>query len=66
MGKFEYDGASGLFTTTSQNPLLLPATAPAAVNVDVTGGSAINIQMKRSGSTAETAQVHILDVIAMN
>lgn len=66
MGRFEYDGAGALFTTTSQNPLLIPANTPATTNVDVTAASAINIQMKRSGSTGESAQVHLLDVLALN
>lgn len=44
----------------------LPASAPAAVNVDTTATSAINVQFKRSGSTAETAVVHDLIVSSLN
>jgi len=65
-GYFFYDGAGGLFTTTSQNPLVLPASAAAAVNVDLTAANAINVQMKRSGSTAETVTVQELSVVAEN
>jgi hypothetical protein len=64
-GRFMYDGAGGLFTTTSQNPLLLPASAAASVNVDTTVASAINVQMKRSGSTVETVTVQDLQVDAL-
>lgn len=65
-GWFAYDGAAGLFTTTSQNPLGIPASLPAAVNVDTTAASAINIQMKRSGSTAEVITVQDLSVFSLN
>jgi hypothetical protein len=47
-------------------PLLIPASAPAAVTVDLTQANIISVQFKRSGSTAETMQVHDMDVIAMN
>lgn len=65
-GRFIYDGTAGLFTTTSQNPLLIPASAAAAVNVDTTAANGINLQMKRSGSTAETVTVQDLLVEALN
>jgi hypothetical protein len=65
-GEMRFDGAGGLFTTASQMPLLIPASAAAAVNVDTTAASGINIQMKRSGSTAETVTVQDLLVEALN
>jgi len=42
----------------SLQPLLVPASAPAAVTVDLTAANVISPQFKRSGSTAETMQVH--------
>lgn len=56
-GRFTYDGAGGLFTTTSQNPLLLPASAGAEVGVDLTAASGISLQMKNSGANANTLTV---------
>jgi len=47
-------------------PLLIPASAPAQVTVDLTAANIISVQFKRSGSTAETMQVHDIDVISMN
>lgn len=47
-------------------PVLIPATAPAGVTVDLTLANIVSVQFKRSGSTAETMQVHDMDVIAMN
>lgn len=46
---------------TSLQPALIPATAAAATTVDLTAANVISPQFKRSGSTAETIQVH--DVI---
>ena len=44
-----------------------PASAAAAVTVDLTVASnVLSVQALRSGSTAETMQVHDLSVIAMN
>jgi hypothetical protein len=64
-GVFMYDGAAGLFTTTSQNPLLIPASANAQVNVDLSLAGSIHIDMKRSGSTAEAITVQDLQVNAL-
>lgn len=48
-------------------PLLIPATAAAAsAACDLTAALIISVQMLRSGSTAETAQVHNLIVTALN
>ena len=43
---------------TSLQPSLIPATAAAATTVDLTAANVISPQFKRSGSTAETMQVH--------
>jgi len=40
------------------DPIMIPATAPAAVTVDLTAASLLVPQFLRSGSTAETMQVH--------
>ena len=46
---------------------LIPASAPAASgSVDLTVANIISVQVKRSGSTAETMQVHDMEVIALN
>lgn len=48
-------------------PLLIPATAPAVSGAcDLTAALILSVQMLRSGSTAETAQVHQMQVIALN
>lgn len=48
-------------------PLLIPATAPAAsAACDLTAALIISVQMLRSGSTAETAQIHQMQVTALN
>lgn len=45
---------------------LIPASAAVAVAADTTITSGINVQFKRSGSTAETATVHTLTLSALN
>jgi hypothetical protein len=40
----------------------MPASAPASVNVDTTLASTIHVDVKRSGSTAETITVHDFQV----
>lgn len=48
-------------------PMLIPATAPAvSAACDLTAALIISVQMLRSGSTAETAQVHQMQVLALN
>jgi hypothetical protein len=48
-------------------PLLIPATAPVvSAACDLTAALIISVQMLRSGSTAETAQLHLLQVTAIN
>jgi len=51
------EGSSAIWAAAS-NPLFLPATAPAAVNVDTTLAGTIHVDVKRSGSTAEAITVH--------
>lgn len=55
----------GVLASTLQ-PMMIPATAPAAVGVDTTAANIVSVQFKRSGSTAETMQVHDMEVIALN
>jgi hypothetical protein len=56
----------GLLLSTNA-PMLLPASAPAVSGAcDLTLGRMISVQFLRSGSTAETMQVHDMDVTAMN
>lgn len=65
-GSFMYDGAAALFTTTSQNPLLIPASAAVDAGVDTSAASGISLQMKRSGSSAETVTVQDYLVQSVN
>lgn len=52
---------------TAVGPILLPASAPAVSGAcDLTAANIISVQYLRSGSTAETMQVHDLEVVAMN
>lgn len=47
--------------------ILLPASAPAVSGAcDLTAALIISVQYLRSGSTAETMQVHDMEVVAMN
>lgn len=57
----------GVLASTLQ-PMLIPASAPAVSGaVDLTSASLIvSVQFKRSGSTAETMQVHDLIVSPLN
>lgn len=48
-------------------PMLLPASAPVVSGAcDLTAANIISVQFLRSGSTAETMQVHDMEVVAMN
>jgi hypothetical protein len=52
---------------TSVQPVLIPATAQAvSSSIDLTAANIISVQFKRTGSTAETLQVHDVIVTAMN
>jgi len=55
----------GVVASTLQ-PLMIPASAPAAVAVDLTAASIVSPQFKRSGSTVETMQVHDVSFESMN
>lgn len=71
-------GASGSLLVTGQaafnnavvastlQPIIIPASAPAAVTVDLTAANVISPQFKRSGSTVETMQVHDVLYEALN
>jgi hypothetical protein len=49
------------------NTFLVPASAPVVSGAcDLTAANIISVQAKRSGSTAETMQVHDMEVIALN
>jgi hypothetical protein len=61
MGMFQTDGTSALITSPG-NPMMIPAATAAAVNVDTTLAGTLRVDAKRSGSTAETIQVHDLIV----
>jgi hypothetical protein len=50
----------------SLQPMLIPASVPAAVTVDTTVANVISPQFLRSGSTAETLQVHDVSYEALN
>jgi hypothetical protein len=48
-------------------PIMIPASVPAVVgSLDLTSANIISCQFLRSGSTAETIQVHDLEVTALN
>lgn len=57
---------TGLLIPAANNPMLLPASAPAAVTADLSAASGLSVQFKRSGSTVETAQVATMDFEALN
>ena len=48
-------------------PMLIPPSAPVvSAAVDLTAANIISVQFNRSGSTAETMQVHLIRVISLN
>jgi hypothetical protein len=52
---------------STNQPILIPASAPAvSASCDLTAALGLSLQASRSGSTAETMQLHDLEVIAMN
>lgn len=56
----------GLVASTLQ-PVFLPASAPAVSGAcDLTAANIISVQFLRSGTTAETMQVHDLEITALN
>lgn len=47
--------------------MLIPASAPAVVaSLDLSAANTVSVQAKRSGSTAETMQVHRVDYFEVN
>lgn len=59
--------ANAAVLATTLQPMLIPASAPVVSGAcDLTAANIISIQALRSGSTAETMQVHDLEVVAMN
>jgi hypothetical protein len=66
-GRFTPDQIAVLLPAAN-TPMMIPATAPAAVNIDTTlaAGSGVNAQIKRSGSTADTVQIHNCLIEAVN
>ena len=63
MGMFNANVA--VLASTLQ-PVMIPATAPAPVTVDLTQNFVLSPQFARSGSTAETLQVHEFMFEALN
>jgi hypothetical protein len=57
-----------LVIASTAQPILFPATAPAvSAAVDLTSATLFpSVQVQRSGSTAETMQVHDMEVTALN
>jgi|GEM_PF-2008193 len=62
-GQMDFNNA---VVANTLQPIMIPASAPAAVTVDLTAANVLSPQFKRSGSTAETLQVHDLTFEAMN
>lgn len=56
----------GSVASTLQPVLIPDATPVVSAACDLTAALIISVQMLRSGSTAETAQVHQMQVIALN
>lgn len=63
MGQFTSDPVGALI---SGNMMMIPANTPVAVTVDTTAAQGFNMQVKRSGSTAEAIQVHDMLFEALN
>jgi hypothetical protein len=60
-------GFNNAAVASTLQPLLIPATAPVVSGAcDLTAALIVSIQMIRSGSTAETAQIHDMEVLALN
>lgn len=55
----------GVVASTLQ-PIMIPASVPAPVTVDLTAANVLSPQFLRSGSTAETMQVHDFLFEALN
>ena len=60
-------GFNNAVIASTLQPLLIPASAPVvSAACDLTAANIISVQYLRSGSTAETMQVHDMEVQAMN
>lgn len=57
IGHGMFNANVGVLASTLQ-PVMLPASAPAQVTVDLTAANVLSPQFLRSGSTAESMQVH--------
>jgi hypothetical protein len=64
-GTFMYDGAGAVFSTTANNPLLFPASAPAATTVDTTAASGLVVGCTL-GSASDSLTTQFLLVEALN
>ncbi len=61
-----FDANVAVLASTLQ-PVLIPASAPAvSAACDLTAALILSVQASRSGSTAETMQVHDFEVTALN
>jgi hypothetical protein len=59
-----FNANPGVVASTLQ-PVMIPASAPVVSGaVDLTAAKILSVQAKRSGSTAETMQVHDMSVVA--
>lgn len=56
----------GLVLSTNA-PIFIPASVPAtSASIDLSAANIVSVQFKRSGSTAETMQIHQLQVFGLN
>jgi hypothetical protein len=63
-GKSDFHVLSVLSTAA---PVLIPsATATTSASIDLSAANIVSVQFKRSGSTAETMQIHQLQVFGLN
>ena len=66
-GTLFVDGEALFNEAVSVAHLLIPTSAPVVSGAcDLTAANIISVQFSRSGSTAETMQVHDMEVIALN
>ena len=64
IGQFTCNPA--VIASTAQ-PVMIPASAPVVSGaIDLTAANIISLQAKRSGSTAETMQIHDLKVVSVD
>jgi hypothetical protein len=64
IGQFTCNPA--VIASTAQ-PVMIPASAPVVSGaLDLTAANIISLQAKRSGSTAETMQIHDMKIVSVN